>query len=138
MGEMNPLGRLRSVGGRSNRSDDKGELDERSQMASWLEAAGRGDQQAFGQLYDAMANRVYGIILRVLKDPAQAEEVAQEVFVEVWRLAPRYDQSRGSAASWMSTIAHRRAVDREGVDSAVFIRVNRAPEHRVINHDDSL
>jgi RNA polymerase sigma-70 factor (ECF subfamily) len=55
---------------------------------------------------------VYGLARRVVRDPAQAEEVAQEALVEVWRNAPRFDPSKGSASAWVMTIAHRRAVDR--------------------------
>jgi RNA polymerase sigma-70 factor (ECF subfamily) len=77
-----------------------------------LRAVARGDEAAFGRLYDLVAPRVYGLVRRVLRDPAQAEEVTQEVLVEVWRMAARFDAARGSATSWVFTIAHRRAVDR--------------------------
>jgi RNA polymerase sigma-70 factor (ECF subfamily) len=77
-----------------------------------LRRVARGDEQAFTALYDAMAPRVYGLARRVLRDPAQAEEVAQEALVEVWRTAARFDAGRGSATSWVLTITHRRAVDR--------------------------
>jgi len=71
-----------------------------------------GQEAAFESLYDAMASRVFGLVLRVLRDRAQSEEVTQEVFVEAWQQARRFDPARGTAASWLLTIAHRRAVDR--------------------------
>ncbi|MDM7891864.1 ECF RNA polymerase sigma factor SigK [Curtobacterium caseinilyticum] len=71
-----------------------------------------GDQSAFAELYDALSGRVLGLVTRLLKDRAQSEEVTQEVFLEVWQQATRFDRSRGTAASWVLTMAHRRAVDR--------------------------
>lgn len=72
----------------------------------------RGDQDAFAAAYDALAGPVLGLVRRVLRDPAQAEEVAQDVLVEVWRTASRFDPAKGSAMTWVMTLAHRRAVDR--------------------------
>ena len=71
-----------------------------------------GDKQAFAELYDSTSARVYGLVKRLLVDPAQAEEVTQEIYLEIWQTATRYQQERGSAMSWMLTMAHRRAVDR--------------------------
>ncbi|MER8184484.1 ECF RNA polymerase sigma factor SigK [Kitasatospora sp. NPDC094015] len=72
----------------------------------------RGDQAAFEVLYDVIAGPVYGVALRTLHSPAHAEEVAQEVLLEVWRTADAYRSERGSVLTWVLTIAHRRAVDR--------------------------
>ncbi len=71
----------------------------------------RGDAQAFESLYDALAASVYGLARRVVRDPARAEDVSQEVFLEVWRKAPRFDRNLGKGKTWVMTIAHRRAVD---------------------------
>jgi RNA polymerase sigma-70 factor (ECF subfamily) len=71
-----------------------------------------GDKRAFAELYDATASRIYGLVRRLLVDPAQSEEVTQEIYLEIWQTAARYKPERGSAMSWMLTMAHRRAVDR--------------------------
>lgn len=84
-----------------------------------------GDRDAFAALYDAVAARVYGLIRRVLRDAALAEEVAQEALVEVWRTAGRFDPTRGSAVGWIFTIAHRRAVDRVRAEQAAAARERR-------------
>lgn len=77
-----------------------------------LQRVARGDQAAFATLYDRFSGKVFGIVRRVVRDPSQSEEVTQEVFVEVWRQAPRFDLDRGSATTWILTMAHRRAIDR--------------------------
>ncbi|PRH76644.1 RNA polymerase subunit sigma [Streptomyces solincola] len=71
-----------------------------------------GDAAAFTKVYDAYADAVMGLACRIVKDVAQAEEVTQDVMVEVWRTADRFRPERGSARSWVLTLAHRRAVDR--------------------------
>jgi RNA polymerase sigma-70 factor (ECF subfamily) len=90
-----------------------------------LRRVARGDERAFAELYDLLSPRVYGLIRRVLRDPAQSEEVAQEVMVEVWRNAGRFDGTRGTAAAWVFTIAHRRAVDRVRAEQASSDRAQR-------------
>ncbi|OKJ16402.1 RNA polymerase subunit sigma [Streptomyces sp. CB00316] len=86
----------------------------------------RGDQDAFARVYDAVSGPVLGLVRGVLRDPAQSEEVAQEVLVEVWRTAPRFQASRGSAMNWVLTLAHHRAVDRVRSAEASAAREHRA------------
>jgi RNA polymerase sigma-70 factor, ECF subfamily len=86
----------------------------------------KGDQRAFEQVFERMAAAVYGIVRRVLRDPAQSEEIAQEVMLEIWRQAARFSVERGSALSWVMTIAHRRAVDRVRAETAASARTARA------------
>lgn len=81
-------------------------------VAELLERVAGGDQTAFARLYDLLAPRVFGLILRVLVNRAQSEEVLQEVFLEVWQSASRFAPNRGQGRSWVLTIAHRKAVDR--------------------------
>jgi len=81
-------------------------------LESLLIRVARGDHAAFEAVYDRLTGPVYGLVRKVLRDPAQSEEIAQEVLLEVWRTASRFDAARGSAAAWVMTIAHRRAVDR--------------------------
>ena len=71
----------------------------------------RGDSRAFEALYDELSSAVFGLARRVVRDPARAEDVTQEVFLEVWRKAARFDSALGKAKTWVMTIAHRRAVD---------------------------
>lgn len=71
-----------------------------------------GDVEALGRLYDHVAPLVYGVAHRVIGDTTLAEEVTQDVFVSIWKQAPRYDKHRGRGRAWILMIAHRRAVDR--------------------------
>jgi len=77
-----------------------------------LQRAAGGDQRAFAELYDLIAPRMLGLIRHVLKDQAQSEEVLQEVLLEIWQTAARFDPNKGKAVTWMLTMAHRRAIDR--------------------------
>jgi RNA polymerase sigma-70 factor (ECF subfamily) len=95
-------------------------------LGELLTLVGRGDQVAFETVYDRVAPAVFGLIRRVLPDTAQAEEVAQEALLEVWRSAGRFDPARGSAMAWIMTIAHGRAVDRVRSERAAAEREARA------------
>jgi RNA polymerase sigma-70 factor, ECF subfamily len=95
-------------------------------LETLLDRVSRGDQQAFEGLYTAVAGSVLGLVRRVVRDPAQSEEVAQEVLIEVWRCAARFDAGQGSAMAWIMTLAHRRAVDRVRSAQASADREHRA------------
>ncbi|HUR04467.1 MAG TPA: ECF RNA polymerase sigma factor SigK [Nonomuraea sp.] len=103
-----------------------------------LEATARGDRAAFERLYEAVAPRVFGLVLRVLRDRAQSEEVAQEVLVEVWRNAARFQSGRGSGLAWVLTIAHRRAIDRVRSAQASMDREERAARMEVYRPFDEV
>lgn len=94
-------------------------------LGDLLTKISHGDEAAFGALFDALGSAVYGLARRVIRDPARAEEVSQEVFMQVWQTAARYDAARGSAKSWVLTLAHRRAVDAVRHDQAATNRENK-------------
>ena len=83
-----------------------------AQLDALLHRVARGDQAAFGDLYDLAAPRVFGMVLRLVIDRAQSEEVTQEVFLEIWQSASRFDPNKGKAMTWVLTMARRRAIDR--------------------------
>jgi RNA polymerase sigma-70 factor (ECF subfamily) len=95
-------------------------------LAGLLALVSRGDHAAFEGIYAVLAGPVYGVIRQVLRDHAQSEEVAQEVLLEIWRTASRFDPARGTAAAWALTIAHRRAVDRVRSENACSRREQKA------------
>ena len=80
-----------------------------TELSTLLARVATGDMDAFAQFYDATCDRVYGMTLRVLRDPGYSEEATQETFLAVWRNADAYDPASGSALSWILTLAHRRA-----------------------------
>jgi RNA polymerase sigma-70 factor (ECF subfamily) len=81
-------------------------------LAVQIGLVARGDASAFDDVFEKVGPAVFGIVLRVIRDPAQSEEVTQEVLLEVWRNASKFDAGRGSAMAWVMMLAHRRAVDR--------------------------
>jgi RNA polymerase sigma-70 factor (ECF subfamily) len=104
-------------------------------LAGLLRRSARGDEAAFAALYDATSARAYGLAVRVIRDPAQAQEVTQEVYLEIWRTASRFDPHKGSAIAWLMTIVHRKAVDRVRSAEAAsrrdtaYLEANRTIEH---------
>lgn len=85
----------------------------------------RGDQEAFAAVFDQVSGPVLGVVRSVVRDPAQSEEVTQEVMVDLWRSAARYRPDRGSVLNWALTLAHRRAVDRVRSEQASSDRARR-------------
>ena len=76
-----------------------------------IQLCAAGDRAAFAELYDFFSARAYGIALRVVRDPALAEDVAHDAWLNVWDCAAAFDPVRGSAAGWIMSLVHRRAVD---------------------------
>src|ERR1043165_9543089 len=105
-------------------ADRRGERD----LDDLLVHVARGDSDAFEAVYDRLVGPVYGVIRRVLRDPSQSEEVAQEVLLEVWRAAPRVDPAGGGAAAWGVATAPRRAIDRVRSTTAAADREHKTAE----------
>jgi RNA polymerase sigma-70 factor (ECF subfamily) len=96
-----------------------------SDLDALLRRVARGDRDAFAAVYDLTNTRVYGLVVRVLRDAGYSEETTQEVYLEVWRTASEYDSAKGSALAWLLTMAHRRAVDRVRTEQAGSRRESR-------------
>lgn len=87
-------------------------VDLNQQLAQLLERIAQGDQASFAEFYRLTSRRVFGMARRVLIDPELSEDTVQEVFLQVWQNAARFDPANGSPLAWLMTISHRRAVDR--------------------------
>jgi RNA polymerase sigma-70 factor, ECF subfamily len=90
-----------------------------------LRRVARGDRDAFATVYDLTKSRVFGLVVRVLRDAGYSEETTQEIYLEVWRTASEYDPARGSGLAWLMTMAHRRAIDRVRAEQAGSRRESR-------------
>ena len=91
-----------------------------------LLAVARRDEAAFGALYDRMARPVFSLIVRVVRSRAEAEEVLQEAFWQIWERAPDYRPELGSAFCWIVTVARRKAIDRLRANSRHLQRIAEA------------
>jgi RNA polymerase sigma-70 factor (ECF subfamily) len=103
--------------------------------ATLLQAVARRDETAFAELYDRMARPVFSLVVRVLRSRAEAEEVLQEAFWQVWERAPDYRAELGSAFCWIVTIARRKAIDRLRANARHLKRIEEA---RDLRNDDDL
>jgi len=101
-------------------------------LVDLMARSSRGHEDAFAELYELTSSRIYGTVLRVLRSSDHAAEVTQEVYVEVWRQSARYAPDKGSVLAWMTTMAHRRAVDRV---RSVTSEVARDERYAVIGID---
>jgi RNA polymerase sigma factor (sigma-70 family) len=94
-----------------------------------------GDESALGGCYDQYASFVYGLVLRVVRDPKAAEDISQDVFLGLWEKPDCFDPGKGALRTWLGTLAHRRAVDhvrreeaRRRRDESVLGRVASTPD----------
>ena len=94
-------------------------------LEALLDRVAAEDSAAFAQFYDLTRARAYGMVLRVLRDPGYSEETLQGVYLQVWRTAPGFDRTQGSALAWLITLAHRRAVDRVRAEQSGAERESR-------------
>jgi len=92
-----------------------------------------GDAESFAEVYDEVAGMAFGVALRVIRDPALAEEASQEALVRVWRAAAKFDPSQASVRGWVATIAHRQAVDAVRREARMRQRHDRLEQDRTLN-----
>ena len=82
-----------------------------AQLAAWLGAVAEQDERALAALYDATFARVYGLVHRIVRRTALADEVVEDTYFQVWRQALRFDAARGAAITWLLAMARSRAID---------------------------
>jgi RNA polymerase sigma-70 factor (ECF subfamily) len=90
-----------------------------------LRRVAQRDVEAFAAFYDGTRARVFGLVARVLRDPGYSEETTQDVYLQVWRNADKYNPAAGTPLAWLMTLAHRRAVDRVRSEQAATQRESR-------------
>jgi RNA polymerase sigma-70 factor (ECF subfamily) len=121
---ISDAGRRQAAGAATGQARDTG-------LETLIGSVARGDQGAFTAVCARVGPAVFGVVRAVVRDPCQTEEVCQEVLLEVWRAASRFEPGKGSALAWVTTIAHRRAVDRVRAEHRLAERQVRAAWHQV-------
>ncbi len=96
--------------GNGDRRTDR--CEQRRRLTELIEACAAGDRAAFRRLYDLSSRFVFGVVLAILRDAGMAEDVAQEVYISVWKRAGSFDTDKGNPLAWMAAIARNRAIDR--------------------------
>jgi RNA polymerase sigma factor (sigma-70 family) len=86
-------------------------MQDQTKLAGWIGAAAKGDRTAFKQLYDLTSPKLFGAILRILRNRSAAEEVLQDVFLRIWQNAASYSPEAAPHMAWMYAIARNRAID---------------------------
>lgn len=109
-----------------------------ARLAGLLQRAARGDEAAFATVYDETSARAYGLALRVVRNPALAEESVQDAYLDAWRTSAHFDAARGSAIGWLLTIVHRKSVDRvRSAEAAARRDTTYHRENTVVDHDET-
>ncbi|MGW6422528.1 ECF RNA polymerase sigma factor SigK [Nocardia sp. NPDC055053] len=93
-----------------------------ARLVTLLADVATGDRGAFAEFYRATSPRVFGLALRVVRNHGAAEDIAQEVFLQVWALAAEYDATKASPIGWLMMLTHRRAVDRVRAEQSATSR----------------
>ncbi|AJT41501.1 ECF RNA polymerase sigma factor SigK [Psychromicrobium lacuslunae] len=107
------------------------------QLADLINATARQDEEAFAELYRVSSRKVFGLARRILIDAELAEDTTQEVYLQVWQNAARFDRNSGSAMAWLMTITHRRAVDKvRSNQSAVNREARYGAASQSMEHDE--
>jgi RNA polymerase sigma factor (sigma-70 family) len=84
---------------------------EQVELADLIRAVAEGDRGAYRQLYDKSAPKLFGIVLRIIRDRSMAEDILQDVFLRVWRNAGNFAPETGLPMAWLSSIARNRTID---------------------------
>ncbi|MFD4352422.1 ECF RNA polymerase sigma factor SigK [Nocardia sp. NPDC058518] len=112
-----------------------------ARLVTLLGDVAAGDRAAFAEFYRATSSRVFGLALRVVRNHGAAEDIAQEVFLQVWSLAPDYDATKASPIGWLLMLTHRRAVDRVRAEQSatsrdlVFGHANLGCDHDIVSEE---